>query len=84
MPRVEVVKDAVAEAHPLVGDHLADLGGVGGGDEGVREVDKLSGTSTTHRLLGPREGPVDRVVFCDQNIPSLRKRNMKNLFKLSS
>ena len=26
--RVEVVKDAIAEAHPLIGDHLADLGGV--------------------------------------------------------
>ena len=25
VPRVEVVKDAVAESHPLIGDHLSDL-----------------------------------------------------------
>ena len=73
MPRVEVVKDAVAEAHPLVGDHLAELRGVGGREEGVGKVHELAGVSAAERLLGPGEAAVHRVVPANKDVPSLRE-----------
>ena len=45
---------------------------VGGGDEGVGEVDKLPRPSATHRLLRPGKRSIHRVVLCYQDIASLR------------
>ena len=45
---------------------------VWGGDEGVGKVDKLPRPSASHRLLCPRKSSIHRVVFCYQDIASLR------------
>ena len=71
--RVEVLEDSVSEAHPLVGDHLAELRGVGGREEGVGQVDELAGVAAAERLLGPGEAAVHRVVPANKDIPSLRE-----------
>ena len=47
---------------------------VGGGDEGVGKVDKLSGPSASHRLLRPGKRSIHRVVLCYQDVASLRTR----------
>ena len=70
---VKVFKSAVSQPHPLVGNHPAQLGGVGGGQEGVGKVDKLSRLAAAQALLGPGEGSVDRVISSHQNVAGLKR-----------
>jgi hypothetical protein len=71
IPWIIILEYAISESHPLVGHHVAQLGGVGGRQEGVGQVEKVPRGATPTALLGPGERPFHRVVFANQEVTSL-------------
>ena len=71
-PRVKVLKNSISQPHPLVGDHLSKLRGIGWSQKGVRKIDKFSRMSASQRLLSPRKGSMNRMIPSNKNITSLK------------